>query len=65
MKQHYTQSVFGDRNCEPNALLSLLFTRVLLGTHTGILSLFSGHTPAQVQHLRGPFEVRSPSEPLN
>ncbi len=36
-----------------------------LGTPTGILSLFSDHTPAKVQHLRRPFEVQSPSEPLN
>lgn len=31
----------------------------------GILSLFSDHTAAKVRRLRGPFEVQSPSEPLN
>lgn len=35
------------------------------GTPTRILSLFSVQTLTKVQHLRGPFEVQSPSEPLN
>lgn len=36
-----------------------------LGTPTGILSFCFLITPAKVQHLCGPFEVQSPSEPLN
>lgn len=51
-------------NCV-NVPSSLLSTGGMLGTPTGILSLFPDHTPAKVQHLRGPFEVQSPSEPLN
>lgn len=58
-------NVFCDRNWELNGPASLLSSWGNLGTPTGILSLFFDHTQLNCSTLCGPFEVQSPSEPLN